>query len=142
MTDAYVPLTGPPAWRHAACRGEDPELWFPMGHHGREIKFDVNDDGETAPDICRRCPYRGELGECATWARHIKATAGIWGGLDMEERHNQREPKRCALDGCGNPVAKGRVKYCSELCLHEADRRGTLERERRKRHEKRQAALR
>jgi hypothetical protein len=136
VTDAYVPLTGPPAWRHAACRGEDPELWFVVG------KPLVNPDGETGEDICRRCMYRGPLGECATWARHVKATAGIWGGLDMEERHNQIEPKRCALDGCGNAVAKGRIKYCSELCLHEADRRGTLERERRKRHEKRQAALR
>ena len=45
MTDAYVPLTGPPTWQHAACRGEDPELWFPISEKSPLL---VNPDGEDA----------------------------------------------------------------------------------------------
>jgi WhiB family redox-sensing transcriptional regulator len=135
VTDAYVPLTGPPAWQHAACRGEDPELWFPIG------PMLTNPDGETAEDICRRCQYAGDRGECADWARQIQVTAGIWGGVDMAHKDNQRIRPQCALNGCGNRVGRGRVKYCSQFCQHEADRRNTLERERRKRHEQRQEVL-
>ena len=94
MTDAYVPLTGPPAWRHAACRGEDPELWFVVG------KPLVNPDGETPIDICHRCEHAAE---CVAWAVHVDARDGIWGGRTPEQRdpirarrmrHNEMEKKR------------------------------------------------
>ena len=97
MTDAYVPLTGPPAWRHAACRGEDPELWYPFSS---KSPLDVNAAGETAKDICRRCPHRQE---CVQWAVHLDDQHGIWGGLTPEQRdpirarrlrHNETEKKR------------------------------------------------
>jgi WhiB family redox-sensing transcriptional regulator len=135
MTDAYVPLSGPPTWHHAACRGEDPELWFPIG------PLAVNPDGETAVDICRRCPYTGDQGECATWARQTDATAGIWGGLEMNYRANREIRPACALDGCHNQIARDRRKYCSELCRREGERRDTRERERLRRQERRRTAL-
>ena len=78
MTDAYVPLTGPPAWRHAACRGEDPELWFPIG------PMLTNPNGETAVDICHRCPHAAE---CVAWAVHVDARDGIGGGTKPEQRN-------------------------------------------------------
>jgi WhiB family redox-sensing transcriptional regulator len=78
MTDAYVPLTGPPAWQHAACRGEDPELWFPIG------PMLTNPNGETAVDICHRCEHAAE---CVAWAAHVDARDGIWGGTTPEQRN-------------------------------------------------------
>jgi Transcription factor WhiB len=135
MTDAYVPLTGPPTWHHAACRGEDPEMWFSI------LSVIVNPDGENAEDICRRCPYTGELGECADWARQMGVTDGIWGGIDMSNHKNQQPRPRCALDGCNNPVGAGRKSYCSAVCQHEAERRYSVVANRRRRQERRQAAL-
>ena len=99
MTDAYVPLTGPPTWQHAACRGEDPELWFPISEKSPLL---VNPDGEDAKDICRRCL---ELDTCRSWVdAHPELTEhGIWGALTPEERnpararrirHNEVEKKR------------------------------------------------
>jgi len=84
VTDAYVPLTGPPTWHHAACRGEDPELWFPIG------PLELNPDGETAIDICRRCPHTTE---CVTFAVETDTPHGIWGGLTPEQRNPVRRGK-------------------------------------------------
>jgi hypothetical protein len=66
VTDAYVPLTGPPTWQHAACRGEDPELFFPLGNP------EANRFGETAFDVCHRCQHTEECilcSEAARWRR-------------------------------------------------------------------------
>jgi hypothetical protein len=87
MTDAYVPLSGPPTWHHAACRGEDPELWFPISMD----KLDLNSDGETAVDICRRCPHTAE---CVTFAAETNTPDGIWGGLTPKQRIPVRPRKR------------------------------------------------
>jgi WhiB family redox-sensing transcriptional regulator len=84
MTDAYVPLTGPPTWHHAACRGEDPEMWF------SSEPLEVNRYGETAVDICRRCPHAAE---CVTFAVETDTTHGIWGGLTPEQRDPIRPRK-------------------------------------------------
>jgi WhiB family redox-sensing transcriptional regulator len=137
MTDAYVPLTGPPTWHHAACRGEDPELWFPIGSESPT----ANRNGETAEDICQHCPYTGDLGECVNWAREVGVTAGIWGGLDMDNRKNRRPRPRCALDGCNNPIGRGQQKYCAEPCYREAELRANRERQRLRRQERRRTAL-
>jgi WhiB family transcriptional regulator, redox-sensing transcriptional regulator len=80
MTDAYVPLTGPPTWHHAACRGEDPELWF------SSEPLDV----KAAIDICRRCEHTDE---CITFAVETDTTYGIWGGLTPEQRSPVRRGK-------------------------------------------------
>lgn len=72
----------PPAvtdWRHlAACRGEDPDLFFPIGTGGPALL-----QAEDAKDICnRRCPVRDA---CLLWALN-HAEFGVYGGMSEDER--------------------------------------------------------
>ncbi|MEU2876717.1 WhiB family transcriptional regulator [Streptomyces sp. NPDC007070] len=64
--------------RSAACVGEDPELFFPVGAVGparREIA--------AAKRVCARCPV---LTQCRSFALGSAQTAGVWGGMCEEER--------------------------------------------------------
>jgi WhiB family transcriptional regulator, redox-sensing transcriptional regulator len=66
-------------WRHrAACRDEDPELFFPIGTTGPAL-LQVDD----AKAVCRRCEA---VDECLSWALDAGQDAGVWGGLDEDER--------------------------------------------------------
>ncbi|HVV08980.1 WhiB family transcriptional regulator [Amycolatopsis sp.] len=66
-------------WRHrAACRDEDPELFFPvseMGPGARQVA--------QAKAVCARCPVRAE---CLTSALDDGLDFGIFGGLTGGER--------------------------------------------------------
>jgi WhiB family redox-sensing transcriptional regulator len=68
-----------PNWQHrAACRDEDPELFFPIGNSGPALlKI------EEAKSVCRQCPVREQ---CLQWALETGQDAGIWGGLSEDER--------------------------------------------------------
>ncbi len=69
-----------PDWRgHAACRGADPDLFFPDGDIG-STRAQV----KTAKLICRRCPVSAT---CLNWALASGQEAGIWGGLTEDERY-------------------------------------------------------
>jgi WhiB family redox-sensing transcriptional regulator len=63
---------------HAACRGEDTNLFFPDGHRG-EFVVEI----EKAKAICRACPVREN---CLIEALNSPEKYGIWGGLDENER--------------------------------------------------------
>jgi WhiB family transcriptional regulator, redox-sensing transcriptional regulator len=66
-------------WRHrAACRDEDPELFFPIGTSGPALL-----QVEQAKAVCRRCPVTDE---CLRWALESGQDAGVWGGMSEEER--------------------------------------------------------
>jgi WhiB family transcriptional regulator, redox-sensing transcriptional regulator len=66
-------------WRHiAACRDEDPELFFPIGNTGPALL-----QIEEAKSVCRRCPVREE---CLQFALESGQDAGVWGGLSEDER--------------------------------------------------------
>jgi WhiB family transcriptional regulator, redox-sensing transcriptional regulator len=66
-------------WRqHAACRREDPDLFFPIGTSGPALL-----QTEQAKAVCRRCPVRGS---CLEWAMETDQTLGVWGGLSETER--------------------------------------------------------
>ncbi|WP_073257824.1 WhiB family transcriptional regulator [Cryptosporangium aurantiacum] len=70
-------------WRNrAACRVEDPELFFPAGDDGSALI-----QLALAKSVCRRCPV---LIPCRTWALAVGETAGIWGGLSEDERRAAR----------------------------------------------------
>ena len=61
-------------WRHeAACRDEDPELFFPIGNTGPALA-----QIEEAKKVCNRCPVKEAL--------ESGQDAGVWGGLSEDER--------------------------------------------------------
>ncbi|MFC9734299.1 WhiB family transcriptional regulator [Streptomyces roseolus] len=67
-------------WRHrAACRDEDPDLFFPEGSTGPALL-----QIEEAKSVCRRrCPVSAE---CLQWALETDQKAGVWGGTSEAER--------------------------------------------------------
>jgi WhiB family redox-sensing transcriptional regulator len=66
-------------WRHrAACRDEDPELFFPIGTSGPALL-----QVEQAKAVCRRCSV---VDACLQWALETGQDAGVWGGMSEEER--------------------------------------------------------
>jgi len=66
-------------WRHrAACRDEDPELFFPIGNTGPALL-----QIEEAKQVCRHCEV---VEDCLTWALESGQDAGVWGGLSEDER--------------------------------------------------------
>jgi WhiB family redox-sensing transcriptional regulator len=69
-------------WRdRAACVGEDPELFFPVGT-GRYAERQVAE----AKLVCQRCPV---VARCADFAV-TNGYEGVWGGLDDEQRRQLR----------------------------------------------------
>ena len=66
----------------AACRNEDPELFFPIGKTGPAVY-----QAEEAKRVCRRCEVRDK---CLEWALEGGFEHGVWGGLDEEERKEMK----------------------------------------------------
>jgi WhiB family transcriptional regulator, redox-sensing transcriptional regulator len=64
--------------RRAACVGEDPELFFPVGTSGPALR-----DVAEAKLVCARCPV---MDDCLDWALRTGQTSGVWGGTCEEER--------------------------------------------------------
>lgn len=66
-------------WRHrAACKDEDPELFFPVGTSGPAL-LQITE----AKSVCRRCPVAAE---CLNWALATGQDDGIWGAMTEDER--------------------------------------------------------
>jgi WhiB family transcriptional regulator, redox-sensing transcriptional regulator len=66
-------------WRHkAACRHEDPELFFPVGNTGPALL-----QIEEAKAVCRRCP---EMERCLQDALETNQDFGVFGGMSEDER--------------------------------------------------------
>jgi WhiB family transcriptional regulator, redox-sensing transcriptional regulator len=72
-------IADPTDWRHrAACRGADPDIWFPISTEGpsqSQVAY--------AKSFCERCPVTTE---CLNWALSIGVDYGVWGGHTAEER--------------------------------------------------------
>jgi WhiB family redox-sensing transcriptional regulator len=64
--------------RSAACVGEDPELFFPVGTTGPALR-----EIAAAKRICARCPV---IMQCLGFALSSGQTSGVWGGTCEEER--------------------------------------------------------
>jgi WhiB family transcriptional regulator, redox-sensing transcriptional regulator len=70
-------------WRHrAACRDEDPELFFPEGTVGPALL-----QVEQAKAVCRLCSV---VDDCLQWALETGQDAGVWGGMSEKERRAVR----------------------------------------------------
>lgn len=67
------------SWQHqAACRTEDPELFFPVGNAG-PAKLQVR----KAQRVCAVCPVSAA---CLAYALDMGESLGVWGGTSEEER--------------------------------------------------------
>ncbi|MYW71909.1 hypothetical protein GTW08_07180 [Pseudonocardia sp. SID8383] len=86
-------------WRAgAACRGTDPELFFPTAVDGPALEREE----QVALGVCARCPV---LAQCREWAIAGQAH-GVAAGLTESERI---ELRRSALP-VRRPVTKGAVR--------------------------------
>jgi hypothetical protein len=67
-------------WReHAACRNvSDPEIFFAIGESPKALQ-----QTEDAKRICHSCPV---MDRCLNWAIEHGQDAGVWGGLDEQQR--------------------------------------------------------
>jgi WhiB family redox-sensing transcriptional regulator len=73
---------GSPGWMpRGACRGEVPELFFPVSAAGPALAQVL-----AAKAVCFRCAVRAA---CLSYAL-ATGQAGIWGGTTQEERHLMR----------------------------------------------------
>lgn len=61
--------------RHAACRTEDPELFFPKHQRPEEI--------DRAKVVCARCTVAVQ---CLNYALKTRTADGVWGGASEDER--------------------------------------------------------
>jgi WhiB family redox-sensing transcriptional regulator len=87
-------------WRsHAACRGVDPDLFFPLGTVGASLA-----QIEQAKQVCRTCPVSRP---CLRWALD-SGDAGVWGGTTDEERRRRRRSR--ALSESGRAESRGSFK--------------------------------
>lgn len=82
MSFPAAPKQRPGEWAlSAACRGADPDIFFP----------ERGDLAEPALVVCRRCPVRQE---CLDFAISNREKVGIWGGLTAEDRRQMVRARR------------------------------------------------
>ncbi|HEX6845049.1 MAG TPA: WhiB family transcriptional regulator [Actinomycetota bacterium] len=70
----------------AACIGRDPELFFPVGTSDPALAQTAQ-----AKRVCGGCAVRAD---CLEWSLVTCQDAGVWGGLDEEERRAIRRARR------------------------------------------------
>lgn len=76
-------------WQHsAACRDENPELFFPVSDLGPGAR-----QAEQAKAVCAGCPVRAE---CLEYALENGLDYGIFGGLTEQERRRVRSRQNVA----------------------------------------------
>ncbi len=128
-------------WRDkAACRTEDPNLFFPVGSTGPDLLII-----EQAKAVCRRCPV---IGACQEWALETRQDSGIWGGLSEAERRSilrqrgrgtgrkkaaapakaPREPAKCGTDAGYRKHVREKTEKCGPCRRAHADADARLRR--------------
>ena len=73
----------------AACKGMDPELFFPVGTTGPALVQIAE-----AKAICAECPVAVD---CLLYALETGQIAGVWGGMSEDERRELRREQRREL---------------------------------------------
>jgi len=69
-------------WRdHAACRGIDPEIFYPVS----------DEEADPAKTICDACPVRTL---CLEYALTSRERDGVWGGATERERRRMIRQRR------------------------------------------------
>lgn len=72
----------------AACRGNDPDLFFPVGKTGLSIQQIA-----AAKEVCLSCVARVS---CLEFAIMTKQEYGVWGGTSEEERKTIQRVRRAS----------------------------------------------
>jgi WhiB family transcriptional regulator, redox-sensing transcriptional regulator len=85
-------------YAQAACRGADPEVFFPQAKRRPFDPLVV-----AAKGICGRCPVRAD---CLSWVLDHPQDEGIWAGLDPLERRSLTRRSRRRRTG-SSAVASG-----------------------------------
>jgi WhiB family redox-sensing transcriptional regulator len=76
------------AWRRsAACRGLDPEIFFPS------IDIEEDDAFDDAKAVCTVCAVRET---CLEFALQVREKEGVWGGATEKERRRILRQRRRA----------------------------------------------
>jgi WhiB family redox-sensing transcriptional regulator len=74
-------------WRNdAACRDNDPDLFFPIGSTGPAVE-----QADEAKKVCMTCDVREQ---CLEFALASNQDAGIWGGLTEDERRTLKRARQ------------------------------------------------
>lgn len=78
-------------WREsAACRDQDPELFFPVSEVGPG-----SEQVRQAKAVCARCPVQQE---CLQYATDVGLAHGIFGGATPQERRQRARNARVDQD--------------------------------------------
>lgn len=86
MHESASIMTSNDDWRaQAACRTEDPELFFPIVQAGPGLVQVAR-----AKTVCARCEVRTE---CLRFAVETGQDHGVWGGTSEEERRALRRAR-------------------------------------------------
>jgi WhiB family redox-sensing transcriptional regulator len=71
-------------WRqHAACRGLDPLVFYPV----------TDEEAEYAKHVCSGCPVREA---CLEHALAVREKEGVWGGATERERRRIIRQRPCS----------------------------------------------
>ncbi|MEZ0096386.1 WhiB family transcriptional regulator [Streptacidiphilus sp. EB129] len=102
-----APWTG-----QAACRGADPETFFPHGQGPEDVKREA-----TAKSYCARCPVAMS---CLRDALVYEENVGVWGGLNVKERRELRRVSQTL--GQVNPELLVRLENGAQVRPRPVDR--------------------
>ena len=98
------------SWRDAAaCRGVDPEVFFP--ERGESVA--------KAKKVCAGCPVRDE---CLEYAEETLQKFGVWGGLSERQRRRRRRGRVVLCGRCEAPVAFAPGRKWCEACARDVRR--------------------
>ena len=90
-----MPADRTEGWRfRAACRGEDPALFFAPGYFERHEEKAARE--QRAKAICAACPVSQT---CLEFALHVREQHGVWGGLNERERRGVLRDRRSLPTG-------------------------------------------
>lgn len=96
ITDVPVDCTPDGRWRDlAACRGGDPERFFPSAAAGPEYEAQV----AVAMAVCAGCRVQPE---CLTWALHA-LPYGVAGAMTEQQRRDERARRQGRARRCRAP---------------------------------------
>ena len=79
MIDNHMPVLT----ERALCADYPADWWFPQEVAGTSKKWSRTPEAMKARSICKECPAQRE---CLNYALAYSGLAGIWGGLDYQER--------------------------------------------------------